>query len=674
MFRQCFLLLATFCVAATGGVVRIHVLERSDVLNGKSFGAAGAYERLAGKVYFEVDPKLDANRIICDIDFAPVNERGMVEFSADLDILKPRDPAAGNGTVLFEVSNRGGRGLHGVFSRSHSGDPKANGEFGDEFLLQQGFTLAWLGWQFDVPEMPGALRLYAPAATDGGKPITGLVRSEFVPNDRVSSFSLADRTMIAYPAIDPGDRSTRLTVRDTATGPRSVIPLSQWQFARDENGKPVADSTRVFMRAGFEPGRIYEVVYRAQDPVLVGLGAAGIRDFLSFLKYGVPTGAIIPLGDQRRHVKRVLGFGSSQSGRFLRTFLYYGFNADEQSRQVFDGVWAHVAGAGRGSFNHRFAQPSRDGQPFMNLFYPTDILPFSDLEQLDPETGRRDGLLARAVKAGVVPKVFYTNGSHEYWGRVASLTHTTIDGKADFAPAKDTRIYVFAGTQHGPSAFPPRRDSRRYLSNPNDYRAPMRALLAAFQRWLADGVEPPPSQYPKIADETLVAPERLRFPKIPGVEVPTRFNRAWRLDYGAEFLAKGIVTVEPPVLGKPFPTLVPQVDPDGNEIAGIKVPEVQVPLATATGWNLRDPKTGAPREMVSLAGGWIPFPRTEAERSKNRDPRVSLQNRYGSRGNYLKRIEAAARSLVQDGYLLERDVPALLERAGGQWDYALGLE
>jgi len=671
MLHRCFLFLTAFCVAASGAAVRIHVLERSDVLDGKSFGPAGPYERLAGKVYFELDPKLAANRIVCDIAFAPVNERGMVEFSADFDILKPHDPATGNGTVLFEVSNRGGRGLHGVFSRAYSGDPKAKGEFGDEFLLEQGFTLAWLGWQFDVPETRGALRLFAPAARDGGQPITGLVRSEFVPNERVLSFSLADRTMIAYPVLDPDDRSIQLTVRDTATGPRRAIPRSQWQFARDEKGEAVPDRTRVFMAAGFESGRIYEVVYKARNPVIVGLGPAGIRDFLSFLKYSVPNGAVIPLGDQRRHVKRVIGFGSSQSGRFLRTFLYYGFNADEQNRQVFDGVWAHVAGAGRGSFNHRFAQPSRDGQPFMNLFYQTDIFPFSDLEQPDPETGLRDGLLSRAAKADVVPKVFYTNGSHEYWGRVASLTHTTIDGKADFVPVKDTRIYVFAGTQHGPSPFPPQRDGRRYLANPNDYRALMRALLVAFQRWLAEDVEPPPSRYPKIADETLIAPGMLRFPKIPGVEIPIRFNKAWRVDYGPEFLSKGIVTVEPPRLGKPFPTLVPQVDPDGNEIAGIKVPEVQVPLATATGWNLRDPKIGAPREMYSLAGAWIPFPRTEAERREIRDPRASVESRYKNRDDYLKRIEATARSLVQDGYLLERDVPALLERSGGQWDYIM---
>ena len=660
------------CLSLSASVVKVELVDRDDVLNGRSMGPAGSYERIVARVYFAVDPKLPANRIISDIDLAPENAQGKVEFSADLYLMKPTDPAKGNGTVLFEVSNRGGRGLVSTFNRAVPvDDPSAKGEFGDGFLFEQGFTLAWLGWQHDIPRDPKLLRLYAPVARDAGRPITGLVRSEYVPNRRVRSFSLADRTMIAYPVIDPRDPSIQLTVRDSVEGKRRIVPKNQWRFAREENGKPVSDRAHVFVGAGLEPGKIYEIVYKAQDPVLVGLGPAGIRDFISFLKHGAPGSGVTLLGDERRHIKRAIGFGTSQSGRFLRTFLYYGFNQDEQHRRIFDGVWAHVAGAGRGSFNHRFAQPSRDGQTYMNLFYPTDIYPFSDLDQADPETGLNEGLLTRATRAHVVPRIFYTNSSHEYWGRAASLIHTTLDGAADFAPSKDTRIYLFAGGQHGPSAFPPQRDGRRYLGNPNDFRWSMRALLVAFQRWLADGVEPPHSRYPAIAAGALVAPRAVRFPKIPGIQTSTRVHKAWRIDYGPEFRTKGIVSIEPPRVGKAFPVLVPQVDSDGNETSGIRMPEVQAPLATYTGWNLRHPNIGAPQELFGLAGAWIPFPSTAAGRKKTRDPRRSIQERYAGRADYLKKIEAAARGLARDGYLLDRDVPGVVSIAGRHWDYLM---
>ncbi len=669
-----FPLLVCLCPAARGEVVHVEVSDRTDLLEGKSFGAAGAYERVLATVRFAIDPKLPANRIISDIDRAPVNEKGRVEFAADLCLLKPRDSAKGNGTVLFEVSNRGGKGMLGMFNLARgSRDPQTEAELGDGFLLERGFTLAWLGWQFDVPMDSQLLRLHAPVAKDGDRPIRGLIRSEFVPDKKVRSFSLGDRTMIPYPVANPEDSALRLTVRERTDGPRRVIPREQWQFARDEGGRPVADRTAVFLADGFEPGRIYEIVYEAQDPVLVGLGPAAVRDFISFLKHGTPAGGTTLLGDQRQHIRRAIGFGTSQSGRFLRTFLYYGFNADEQNRRVFDGVWAHVAGAGRGSFNHRFAQPSRDGHPFMNLFYPTDIFPFTDLEQSDPETALTGGILSSAEKAGVAPKVFYTNSSYEYYGRAASLTHTTLDGSADAPLARDTRIYLFAGTQHGPASFPPVSNESRNLPNPNDFRFAMRALLAAMNQWISDGTEPPAARLPKIANGTLVPLDALAFPKLPGQPLPKRIQRAWRVDYGPEFRSKGIVSIEPPKVGKPFVVLVPQTDADGNETSGIRLPDVAVPLATYTGWNLRDPKIGAPEELFSMAGSFLPFPRTKAERAKNGDPRRSIEERHSSRADYLGKVEAAARDLVGGGYVLESDVPKLLDRAARQWDYLMQI-
>jgi hypothetical protein len=357
----------------------------------------------------------------------------------------------------------------------------------------------------------------------------------------------------------------------------------------------------------------------------------------------------------------------SQSGRFLRTFLYYGFNQDEQKRRVFDGVLSHVAGAGRGSFNFRFAQPSRDAHPFMNLFYPTDIFPFTDLDETDPETGITDGLLARPLKDGVVPKVFYTNSSYEYWGRAASLIHTSPDGQKDAAIPESTRIFFFAGGQHGPAAFPPAQKGTQNLNNPNDYRWCMRALLQDMDAWVKDGKTPPSSQYPKVSQDTLVPLGAIQFPKIPGVRFPTRAHFAYRVDYGPEFRSAGIITNEPPKVGKPFPILFPQVDRDGNETTGIRMPELQVPLATYTGWNLRAPGIGAPDELYSMQGSLIPFARTKAERKG--DPRPSIAERYASRDEYLRKIETAARNLAEGGYLLEGDVPKVVERSAVEWDY-----
>lgn len=327
-----------------------------------------------------------------------------------------------------------------------------------------------------------------------------------------------------------------------------------------------------------------------------------------------------------------------------------------------------MAGGGRGSFNHRFAQPSRDGHPFLNMEYPTDIFPFTDETQTDPETGLSDGLLVKAEQDKVVPKIFYTNGSYEYWGRSASLIHTSIDGQSDLGLSSNSRAYLLTGTQHGAGTFPPRKSDTQHLSNPNDYRYVMRGLLAAMNGWLKDGKEPPPSQVPRVTKGQLIAPASMQFPKLKGVELPKRHQRAWRADYGPEFRSHGIVTYEPPKLGKAFPTLVPQVDRDGNETAGIRMPEIQAPLATYTGWNLRDARIGAPAEFFNMTGSFFPLARTKAERERNGDPRPSIEERYASKQAYLGKISEAARALADSGYILPRDIGALEQRASREWD------
>jgi len=486
------------------------------------------------------------------------------------------------------------------------------------------------------------------------------VRSEITVDRSSTRQSLGDRSLQAYPVANPDDPALTLTVRDHPESPRRAIARDAWR---------IDGGTHIVMPAGFAPGKLYELVYTSKDPPIVGLGPAAVRDLISFFNYGIPNDTL--LGDQHAYIKRAYGFGVSQSGRFLRTFLYYGFNRDEQGRRVFDGLMVHVAGAGRGSFNHRFAQPSRDGHPFLNTFYPTDIFPFTDLPETDPETGITDGLLTHALAPSAVPKIFYTNTSYEYYGRSASLIHTTLDGAKDAPPAPGTRIYFLAGCQHGPSGFPPARGDAQNLANPNNYRWTLRALLTALDSWVQFGEEPPPSRYPKIADGSLEPLQAVAFPKLPGVEFPKRIQQAWHVDYGEEFRSAGIVTIEPPKVGSAFAMRVPQVDADGNDTAGIRMPATAVPLATYTGWNPRSPGIGAPDELYSMAGSFIPFARTKAERQKSGDPRLSVEERYANKKAYLDRVQAVSDDLVKGRYLLQRDVPLVSARASAEWDFIM---
>jgi len=617
--------------ATHAAVTTVRVEDRTDVLSGKPFGAAGPYERIVAKAHFAIDPNTPANAAIADLKAAPRNAAGLVEFNADVYILQPRNPAASNGTILFEVSNRGGKSLLNTFNLG-----SANNEYGDGFLLNAGYTLVWVGWQFDAPNRPGAVRIDVPVA----KGISGLVRDDFQCAERTTKIRLSN----AYPVADLNELAARLAVRDTTFGKHVPIPRDQWRFSSPKS---------VELNSPCQPGKSYDVVYTAKDPAVAGVGAAAIRDFISHLKHS----------GQSPHLKRAIAFGSSQSGRYLRQFLLDGFNADEKGRPVFEAVWPHIAGSAVGSFNHRFAQPSPT-----QFYFPLELFPFHDLPQRDPVTGRTAGLLDRATQAKVVPKLIYTLSSNEYWGRSASLTHTTIDGASDAPLAPQTRIYHIAGTQHGGGQLPIRRlPGALYESNPNDLRPVLRALLVSVQDWLTKGKEPPPSAYPK--GDQLAPIGKLRFPAIPNFVHPTQVRQAMPLDFGPDFATKGIITNEPAkILGKPYNSKLPQLDADGNEIGGIRLPEIAVPLATQLAWNMPDPAKYTSPEMFGLAGAHIAFAKTKAARLAARDPRPSIEERYRDKADYLAKVKAAAAQLAAQGYLLSADIPVLVAHAERHWD------
>jgi hypothetical protein len=660
---------------------RVEIDHYSHVLDGKNYGVVGPYEQFIGTMYFSVDPNLRPNQVITDIEYAPLNNQSRVEFSANFTLIKPINGAQGNNTLLFGTSNRGSRRLLTFFNHGNApGErwdapvPETEENYGDGFLMEEGFSLLWVGWQFDPPvNRVGASRSFIPQATNVDTPITGLVRSDFTigpnyenPNAPTNVFdrTLADRNHIPYPTSDPSSDQNVLTVRDTREGERRVIPRDQWGFARVENGEVIPDNSRIYLSTGFEPYKIYEVVYVAQDPQIIGLGLAAIRDAVSQLKYE----GFADLNVYEEDIDYAIGFGLSQPGRTLRTFLYDGFNEDESERKVFDGLMSHIAGAARGSFNIRFGQASRDAHPYLNFYYPTDIFPFSDIAQTDPLTGDYDGILAN-VPDHLMPKMYNSYSSYEYWGRAVSLLHTDPEGEVDIDTIDSARVYHFAGAQHLPVDFPPSPSNGQLPDNPNDFSWMMRALLVAMQDWVSEDMPAPPSVMPKLADGTLVRHEDVNFPDLPWVNFPEVPHLAYRVDYGPRFKDEGIIDIEPPIVGQPFGVRVPQVNSDGNELAGLMMPELSVPLATYNGWNLYNDRFGPTNVISHMSGSFIPFARDIEEREARNDPRPSIAERYASKAEYMGLVTQDTLRLVSEGYLLDRDMDEILTAASDHWDY-----
>jgi hypothetical protein len=647
-------LFALITPAADARVVRLTTEHRDLLLDGKPFGLAGPYEKLSGKVLFALDPSAAVNAGIVDLALAPRNAKGEVEFTADFMLILPTDPARGNGRLLYEVGNRGGKGMLRVFQKAAaSSNPTTAAEFGDGALMNQGYALLWMGWQWDVPD--GRMRMDLPVATDHGAPIIGLVRGNFVPNSKSGTGPLADRGHKAYPVNNRNDPEAFMTVRDRPLDAPHRIARDKWRFV---------DDGTVALDGGFELGRIYDVVYRARDPRVLGCGLAGTRDLISYLKYSKAAGN--PLGNLRA----AYGWGVSQSGRFLRHFLYQEFNQDEQGRQMFDGVIDEVGGAGRGSFNHRFGQASRDAEQFFNIMFPVDMFPFTDGPETDPETGQTDAMLAKAEAAHVAPKLFHIFSNSEYFNRAGSLIHTDPEGKRDIDPPANVRIYAIASGPHFFGRFPPvPSEGLAAPLSPLDRGPVVRALLRDMDAWVIDGAPPPANCYPRISDGTLTTREKAGWPSIPGVKLPPPMLITYRLDFGPQW-SKGIVSYEPPKIGKPFVGLVPAVDEDGNARAGIRVPFIQAPIATYSGWNFRTPDIGSSDQLNGESGSFYPFARTRAERARD-DSRRSVEERYTSKEQYLGKIMAAARQLIHDRLWLVEDLPDLIDQASVQYDWAV---
>ena len=609
--------------------------------NGRSFGPTGSYELTRGTVDFAVDPAAPANAQIVDLGRAPRGEDGLVEFSADFSLLQPHDPARSNGRVLFVVANRGRIGPL-PYSEDIAWPPRDDViDPGDGYLLREGWTIAWCGWQFDVPRGSTALGLSAPQALEDGLPIVGQVRVDFRSDQPIADHVLGDSgpmyAFSSYPALSLDDPDAVLTVRDYLNGPRQPIARGRWRFAHDERGRPVPDDERIWLEGGFEPFRTYEVLYRTRACPVVGTGLLAVRDFVAHLRAssGSPC---------EGRVDHTFAFGASQSGRFLRHFLHLGLNQDERGRTVFDGVHPHIGGGRLGEFNLRYGQPSHfsysgaGGRP-----------PFS------PSPG--GGLFDRQRGLGSMPKVVITNTAWEYWRGDAALNHIDPTSGSDLADAADTRIYFFAGTDHVGAS--PMKDTMP-LANPPNRRSSILLTRAAFDnlvRWVTDGSDPPTSRVPRLHDGSASTREDVLvyFKAVPGARLPDEATLPLTrlVDHGAG-TDDGVI-VWPGIEGASLTCYVATVNDDGNERAGVRLPELAAPVATYTGWNPRAPQPGLPDVLYEFPGSTFGFARDAATRSRSGDPRSSIEERYASRDEYLAELRRVTDALVGARLLLPDD-------------------
>ena len=658
-------------------VTGFDVKFRRTLADGRSWGDVGPYEELRGTLQFALDPNGAANAGITDVGAAPRNGDGAVEWSSDVSVILPADRSKGSGRLMLDVVNRGNRVALPNFNSAErlsidaSVTDDADISLGNGFLMERGYTVVACGWQGDTPAFPALIAMDGPDAQDAdGKPMTGKVYTQLQSVEDTHNFLLSDKGHRAYPAFDMDEADARLEVRDMPDGPARLVPRSFWRFGRiDDDGNYVADPDYICAESKFEKGRLYQIVYTTVGAPVLGLSFAALRDCVSWFKHGSETSeSPIP-------ISYAYAYGRSQTGRYLRTYIYNDFNRDEHGREALDGIIANVAGGMRGEFNQRFGQNSKDRNNML-----TQLFPFASVPLTDPETGKTDSLHRRLDERGSPLRVFYTNTSAEYHRGDASLIHTDPDGTVDVEQGANVRVYHFTGTEHGTGTWPPTDTSdagegvsrTQNMRSVIDYTPLLRACLENLDRWVAEGVEPPDSRHPRIDDGTAAPPRKLRgvMDAIPNSNYPRRHPLPHRRDYALKADVEQ-VTKMPPEVGKVYGSLVPDVDSDGNEVAGIALPEVAVPLAAYTGWNLRHPEIGGETQPLMFAGGTIPFAKNADERAASGDPRPSIAERYTSRDDYLARVRSAAEGLVSERLLLAEDVERCVERAGALWD-ALG--
>ena len=637
-------------------LTRLQIDRTEPFAEGASFGDSGAYVRLMGTAYGELDPHHARNTCIVDLEKAPRNARGRVEYEMDVYILQPADVARGSRTLLYEVNNRGRKMLLSVLHEAQEtspgalNDPTTLADAGNGFAFQRGYTMVWSGWDPDAPRAQHGMGIRVPIATEQGAPIVKTIRDEFIFGTRVPTTRTT--APLSYPAATLDQRQARLTVRAREADEGTVIPPERWAYVDAHHIQLLPEG------AGFEPGLIYDFWYPATDPKILGIGFAATRDLVSFLRYqtrdreGVPNP--VALSDADVGMRAVLAFGNSQSGRYLRHHTALGFNQDEQQRKVFDGVLTNVAGIGKVFTNTAFGQPYRTGTQHEDHAFPENWLPFAHTPQIDPSTGQPHALLRGD---GFDPLIIEVNTSTEYWQKGASLLHIDLEGQRDLPLPDTVRLFLMAGTQHGGRAgLTPVQGSGYHPRNPHNPTPALRALLVALEQWVTDGVEPPTSRIPTLADGTLVSMDALAFPAIPSVQVPSQMNV--------------IVARHDWVHPEPKPAVVygariPQVDSDGNEIAGIRLPPIAVPVATYTGWNLY--KAPYPEgELCDREGSYLPFASSRVERAAVGDPRPSLEERYANRAAYVKQVEEAAQALVDARLLLPEEVSRYIDEASSR--------
>jgi hypothetical protein len=648
-------------------LTRFVIKQRVLFAGGHEFPITGAYEKLTGLLYGEVDPKSRLNKIIVNLDRAPRNKRGRVEYSSNFCILKPLDMARGNGKIFFDAPNRGGKRILGFLNDApEANDPTTLADAGNGFLMRQGYTIVWCGWQGDLMPLKNWLVANVPMATHKGRPIIAKVRTEFVVDEPgVKSQPLSgDARVKSYEAASLDKSEATLTVREKSYGKRTPVPTSEWEFAACADEVIQPSSTDLYLHNGYKPGHIYEFIYPAKNPLVLGLGFAVVRDLVSFLRFESKdrVGKTNPLiaAKKATRITHAYAWGRSQSGRYLRDFVYHGFNEDERGRKVFDAIAPHVAGGGRLFLNYEFARPVTSSQQHTNQLDP-ELFPHAYNVIKDAQTGRRDGILKRPK---IDPRVFHTQTCTEYWQKRGCLAHT--DGKGnDLRIPDNVRIYVIASAQHNsPFGSEPTKDDSQFLFNPLPAGDILRALIVALNEWASKGIAPPPSQYPKVSDRTLVEPSKHNgFPKIPGVRYEGLHNRQLFLDYGAKIL-RGKMSVHPPkpIGNGAYKILVPKVDKDGNDVPGIRLPAIEVPIGTYTGWNLR-PRGLVEGDLAGLLGSFIPFAQTKAQRIKSRDPRLSIEERYKNQNEYMQQISHAARGLLEKRFLLQEDADRIIAEA-----------